>query len=211
MASVAPSPQVVVERSVVAGSVSEWKKTDRAWPPFSEDLVGSSVKVLVDGASLAAEIIEVAEAMAELDGLNGVCIRYLDEHADEEWHGYGTEDILFVREAVEGGAGDVVVAGTLVAGPVVAGLYTGQPHIKHPPQHFCSYCGVWMSGDPESLRRHYEGARHNDRVAKKKEGNACWAICCGNCCASYACGNCSCSCGECCSCLEECCSCLCCQ
>ena len=79
--------------------ISEWKKTDRAWPPFSEDLVGSSVKVLVDGASLAAEIIEVAEAMAELDGLNGVCIRYLDdEHADEEWHEYGTEDILFVRE-----------------------------------------------------------------------------------------------------------------
>ena len=61
---------------------------------------------------------------------------------------------------VEGGAGDVVVAGSLVAGPVVAGS----------PQHFCSYCGVWMSGDPESLRRHYEGARHNDRVAKKKEG-----------------------------------------
>ena len=131
MASVAPSPQVVVERSVVAGSV------------------------------------------------------------------------------VEGGAGDVVVAGSLVAGPVVAGLATGQPHYKQPPQHFCSYCGVWMSGDPESLRRHYEGARHNDRVAKKKEGNSCWAICCGNCCASYACGNCSCSCGECCSCLEECCSCLC--
>ena len=79
--------------------ISEWKKTDRAWPPFSEDLVGSSVKVLVDGASLAAEIIEVAEAMAELDGLNGVCIRFLDdEHADEEWHEYGTEDILFVRE-----------------------------------------------------------------------------------------------------------------
>ncbi|CAH0378660.1 unnamed protein product [Pelagomonas calceolata] len=79
--------------------ISEWKKTDRAWPPFSEDLVGSSVKVLVDGASLAAEIIEVAEAMAELDGLNGVCIRFRDdEHADEEWHEYGTEDILFVRE-----------------------------------------------------------------------------------------------------------------
>ena len=99
MASVAPSPQVVVERSVVAGSVSEWKKTDRAWPPFSEDLVGSEVKVLVDGSSLAAEIIEVAEAMAELDGLNGVCIRFRDdEDADEEWHEYGTEDILFVRE-----------------------------------------------------------------------------------------------------------------
>ena len=80
MASVAPSPEVVVERSVVAGSV------------------------------------------------------------------------------VEGGAGDVVVAGSLVAGPVVAGS----------PQHFCSYCGVWMSGDPESLRRHYEGTRHNDRVAIKK-------------------------------------------
>ena len=75
--------------------ISEWKKTDRAWPPFSEDLVGSSVKVLVNGASRAAEIIEVAEAMAELDGLNGVCIRFLDdEHADEEWHEYGTEDIL---------------------------------------------------------------------------------------------------------------------
>ena len=113
---------------------------------------------------------------------------------------------------VAGGAGDVVVAGSLVAGPVVAGLVTGPPHSKQPPQHFCSYCGVWMSGDPESLRRHYEGARHNDRVAKKKEGNSCWAICCGNCCASYACGNCSCSCGDgCCSCLEECCSCLCCQ
>ena len=98
MASVAPSPQVVVERSVVAGSVSEWKKTDRAWPwpPFSENLVGFSVKVLVNGASRAAEIIEVAEAMVELDGLNGVCIRFLDdEHADEEWHEYGTEDILF--------------------------------------------------------------------------------------------------------------------
>ena len=91
MASVAPSPEVVVERSVVAGSV------------------------------------------------------------------------------VEGGAGDVVVAGSLVAGPVVAGLVTGQPHVKQPPQHFCSYCGVWMSGDPESLRRHYEGARHKDRVAKKKK------------------------------------------
>ena len=193
MASVAPSPEVVVERSVVAGSV----------PPFSEQLVGSEVKVLVDGASLAAEIIEVAEAMAELDGLNGVCIRYLDdEHADEEWHEYGTEDILFVREepVVAGGAGDVVVAGSLVAGPVVAGS----------PQHFCSYCGVWMSGDPESLRRHYEGARHNDRVAKKEERNSCWAICCGNFCASCACGDCSCSCGDgCCSCLEECCSCLC--
>ena len=219
MASVAPSPQVVVERSVVAGSVSEWKKTDRAWPPFSEDLVGSEVKVLVDGSSLAAEIIEVAEAMAELDGLNGVCIRFLDdEHADEEWHEYGTEDILFVREepvaspVVAGGAGDVVVAGSLVAGPVVAGLVTGKPHVAQPPQHFCSYCGVWMSGDPESLRRHYEGARHKDRVAKKKEGNSCWAICCGNFCASCACGDCSCSCGDgCCSCLEECCSCLCCQ
>merc|ERR1719274_112468 len=79
--------------------ISEWKKTDRAWPPFSEQLVGSEVKVLVDGASLAAEIIEVAEAMAELDGLNGVCIRFRDdEHADEEWHEYGTEDIVFVRE-----------------------------------------------------------------------------------------------------------------
>ena len=101
MASVAPSPEVVVERSVVAGSVVEggvWKKNDRAWPPFSKDLVGSSVKVLVDGASLAAEIIEVVEAMAELNGLNGVCIRFDDDHADEEWHEYGTEDILFVRE-----------------------------------------------------------------------------------------------------------------
>ena len=79
--------------------VSEWNRTDRAWPPFSENIVGSSVKVLVNGASRAAEIIEVAEAMAELDGLNGVCIRFLDdEHADEEWHEYGTEDILFVRE-----------------------------------------------------------------------------------------------------------------
>ena len=98
---------------------------------------------------------------------------------------------------VEGGAGDVVVAGSLVAGPVVAGsLVTGKPHVAQPPQHFCSYCGVWMSGDPESLRRHYEGARHNDRVAKKKEGNSCWAICCGNCCASCACGDCSCSCGD---------------
>ena len=53
-----------------------------------------------------------------------------------------------------------------------------------------------MSGDPESLRRHYEGARHKDRVAKKKEGTPCWAICCGNCCASCACGDCSCSCGD---------------
>ena len=110
------------------------------------------------------------------------------------------ERSVVAGSVVEGGAGDVVVAGSLVAGPVVAGS----------PQHFCSYCGVWMSGDPESLRRHYEGARHNDRVAIKKEGNSCWAICCGNCCASYACGNCSCSCGDgCCSCLEECCSCLC--
>ena len=99
------SPRVIdatpqrVPASATPKVISEWKKTDRAWPPFSEDLVGSSVKVSVDGASLAAEIIEVAEAMAELDGLNGVCIRYLDdEHADEEWHEYGTEDILFVRE-----------------------------------------------------------------------------------------------------------------
>ena len=116
------------------------------------------------------------------------------------------ERSVVAGSVVEGGAGDVVVAGSLVAGPVVAGS----------PQHFCSYCGVWMSGDPESLRRHYEGARHNDRVAKKKEGNSCWAICCGNCCASYACGNCSCEggdgdcvnpCRECCSCLQECCSC----
>ena len=38
--------------------------------------MGSEVKVLVDGGVLAAEIIEVAEAMAELDGLNGVCIRF---------------------------------------------------------------------------------------------------------------------------------------
>ena len=92
-------PDFFAWSSVVAGSVSEWKKTDRAWPPFSEDLVGSEVKVLVDGSSLAAEIIEVAEAMAELDGLNGVCIRFRDdEDADEEWHEYGTEDILFVRE-----------------------------------------------------------------------------------------------------------------
>ena len=99
------SPRVIdatpqrVPASATPKVISEWKKTDRAWPPFSEQLVGSEVKVLVDGASLAAEIIEVAEAMAELDGLNGVCIRFVDdEHADEEWHEYGTEDILFVRE-----------------------------------------------------------------------------------------------------------------
>ena len=42
---------------------------------------------------------DAKKAMAELDGLNGVCIRFLDdEHADEEWHEYATEDILFVRE-----------------------------------------------------------------------------------------------------------------
>ena len=121
------------------------------------------------------------------------------------------ERSVVAGSVVEGGAGDVVVAGSLVAGPVVAGLVT-----TGPPQHFCSYCGVWMSGDPESLRRHYEGARHKDREAKKEEGNSYWAICCGNFCASYACGNCSCEggdgdcvnpCRECCSCLQECCSC----
>ena len=114
---------------------------------------------------------------------------------------------------VEGGAGDVVVAGSLVAGPVVAGsLVTGQPHVERPPQHYCNYCNVWMSGSKESVRRHEEGARHKDCVAKKEEGNSCWAICCGNFCASWCCGDCSCSCGDgCCSCLEECCSCLCCQ
>ncbi len=107
MASVAPSPEVVVERSVVAGSV------------------------------------------------------------------------------VEGGAGDVVVAGSLVAGPVVAGLVTGQPHVEQPPQHYCNYCNVWMSGDPESVRRHEEGAQHycnywhEDGVAKKKEEKSCYGcLCC---------------------------------
>ena len=87
-----------------------------------------------------------------------------------------------------------VVAGSVVAGGVVAG--GAGDVVAGSPQHFCSYCGVWMSGDPESLRRHYEGARHTDRVAKKKEGTPCWAICCGNCCASCACGDCSCSCGD---------------
>ena len=85
---------------------------------------------------------------------------------------------------VEGGAGDVVVAGSLVAGPVVAGsLVTGQPHVEQPPQHYCKYCGLWMSGDPESVRRHEEGPRHKDRVARENKELA-W-------CASCACGNCS--------------------
>jgi hypothetical protein len=71
---------------------------------------------------------------------------------------------------VEGGAGDVVVAGSLVAGPVVAGsLVTGQPHVEQPPQHYCKYCGLWMSGDPESVRRHEEGPRHKDRVARENK------------------------------------------
>ena len=61
---------------------------------------------------------------------------------------------------VEGGAGDVVVAGSLV---------TGQPHVEQPPQHYCKYCGLWMSGDPESVRRHEEGPRHKDRVAKENK------------------------------------------
>ena len=98
------------------------------------------------------------------------------------------ERSVVAGSVVEGGAGDVVVAGS--------------------PQHFCSYCGVWMSGDPESLRRHYEGARHKDREAKKKEGNygcICCASACGNCLAPecYSCLQ------ECCSCLQGCCSCLC--
>ena len=115
MASVAPSPEVVVERSVVAGSV------------------------------------------------------------------------------VEGGAGDVVVAGSLVAGPVVAGsLVTGQPHVERPPQHYCNYCNVWMSGSRESVRRHEEGARHKDCVAKKEEGNSCYGcLCCARCGEQY-CSYCSC-------------------
>ena len=84
---------------------------------------------------------------------------------------------------VEGGAGDVVVAGSLVAGPVVAGsLVTGQPHVERPPQHYCNYCNVWMSGSKESVRRHEEGARHKDCVAKKEEGNSCYGcLCCARC------------------------------
>jgi hypothetical protein len=90
-----------VQRDVVrerASIVSEWKKTNRAWPSFGSGLVGAAVKVHVDGASLAAEIIEIAAAMAELDGRDGVCLRFMDDaHSDEEWHEYGTEDVVFVR------------------------------------------------------------------------------------------------------------------
>ena len=93
------------------------------------------------------------------------------------------ERSVVAGRVVEGGAGDVVVAGSLVAGPVVAGsLVTGQPHVEQPPQHYCNYCNVWMSGSKESVRRHEEGARHKDCVAKKEEGNSCYGcLCCARC------------------------------
>ena len=35
-------------------------------------------------------------------------------------------------------------------------------------RHYCNYCKVWTSGSKESVRRHEEGARHKDCVAKKR-------------------------------------------
>lgn len=78
--------------------------TPREWPPFGRGLIGAGVKVNIKGVWLSAEIVEVGAAMAELDGVNGVCIRFTDgdDHAEsEEWHEYGTDEIAVLNTAVK--------------------------------------------------------------------------------------------------------------
>ena len=120
----------------------------------------------VDGSLVGArpKLLKPAEAMAELDGLNG--------DADASWTTSTplsnllspSEDILFVREepvaspVVAGGAGDVVVAGSLVAGAPWSRAWSPASLTRAGP---LSISAVTAGSDKlttrESLRRHSRG------------------------------------------------------
>ena len=69
--------------------------TWQCWrPPWSEGLIGTSVRVHAVGAWLKAEIVEVE---TDHGGARGICIQHTDyPSADEEFHNYESEDILYL-------------------------------------------------------------------------------------------------------------------
>ena len=63
------------------------RRSTKQRPAFGQSLIGAAVEVNVDGMWLRAEIVEVGAALADLDGANGVCVRFADEAhtVTEEW------------------------------------------------------------------------------------------------------------------------------
>ena len=70
--------------------------TPRQWPPFGQELIGAHVKIHVEGVWLRGEITDVAAAMPELEGGNGVCI-HVNNAGEDEWHEYGSDEVRIRR------------------------------------------------------------------------------------------------------------------
>ena len=80
-----------------AGRVVPDEETNTSRPPWGNNLVGTAVKVSVVGAWLNAEVVEVD---TDQDGARGVFVRYTDyPSADEEFHDYESEDIMYLPRA----------------------------------------------------------------------------------------------------------------
>ena len=94
VAAVEPTPVVprrARRRSKVAHLEHTPEPTPRQWPPFGQTLIGAHVKIHVEGVWLRGEITDIAAAMPELEGGNGVCVHR--ECGEDEWHEYGSDEV----------------------------------------------------------------------------------------------------------------------